>query len=71
MRRMISDTLQKYLKQVKDNYPDPSDIGGASYTAGTGIDITEGAISVDTTVMATKAYVDDIVGDIEDLLAAI
>lgn len=28
MRRMISDTLQKYLKQVKDNYPDPADIGG-------------------------------------------
>ena len=28
MRRMISDTLQKYLKQVKDNYPDPSNIGG-------------------------------------------
>lgn len=28
MRRMISDTLQTYLKAVKNNYPDPSNIGG-------------------------------------------
>lgn len=31
---------------------------GTSYTAGTGINITEGVISADQTVMATKSYVD-------------
>lgn len=53
MRRMISDTLQKYLKQVKETYPDPTDIGGDSYTAGTGIDITNNKISVDNTIVKT------------------
>lgn len=50
MRRMISDTLQKYLKQVKETYPDPTNIGGPNYTNGLGIDITYDVISVDDTV---------------------
>lgn len=58
---MISDTLQKYLKQVKETYPDPTDIGGDSYTAGTGIDITNDEISIDDTVVATQEYVEDYV----------
>ena len=64
MRRMISDTLQKYLKQVKETYPDPTDIGGSNYTAGTGIDITNNEISIDNTV-ALKSELFS--GDYDDL----
>lgn len=62
MRRMISDTLQKYLKQVKDKYPDPTNIG-STYAAGDGIDITDNEISIDNTV----ALKTDIITNYEDL----
>lgn len=64
MRRMISDTLQKYLKQVKDNYPDPADIGGGTeYTAGTGINITDDTISINTNKVVTTDTTQTISGN--------
>lgn len=48
MRRMISEKAQKYIKDLATNHPDPSAEWGGSgteYTAGEGIDITEGEIS--------------------------
>ena len=57
-KRMVKEDLLNYLEAVQTNYPDPSDIGGgggSSYTAGTGIDITNDVISVDSTVVALKS----------------
>lgn len=47
-------------------------MGGSNYTAGTGIDITNNTISVDTTVIATVdmvSAVSSMIGDIESALA--
>lgn len=56
-KRMVKEDLLNYLEAVQTNYPDPSDIGGggSSYTAGTGIKITDNTISVDSTVVALKS----------------
>lgn len=77
MRRMISEKAQKYIKDLATNHPDPSAEWGGSgveYTAGNGIDITEGEISVnygtgltvddetliiDTNAIATKTDLED------------
>jgi len=60
MRRMISSKAQKYIKDLATNHPDPSaEWGGAEYTAGTGIDISEGEINIDDTVVATKTDLED------------
>ena len=40
-------------------------VQGGTYTEGTGIDITGGAISVDTTVIATKSDLSDYIADTE------
>ena len=45
--------------------------GGTSYTAGTGITIADDTISVDTDTIATKNYVDTLVGNIESALDVI
>lgn len=42
-----------------------------TYTQGTGINISNDTISVDTNTIATKSYVDGLVGDIETLLSQI
>ena len=49
-KRMLFEEDYEYLQEVIETYPDPTDIGGSSYTAGTGIDITNDTISVDNTV---------------------
>lgn len=55
-KRMVKEDLLNYLEAVQTNYPDPSDIGGgSSYTAGTGIKITDNTISVNSTVVALKS----------------
>ena len=51
-KRMVPEYLIKEIGQG----------GGSEYTAGTGIDITEDVISVDTETMATKEYVDQHAG---------
>lgn len=57
-KRMLFEEDYEYLQEVIDTYPDPTDIGGSSYTAGTGIDITNDTISVDNTV-AMKTDIPD------------
>ena len=53
-QRMIFEDEYQYLKDVKKNYPDPTDIGGDSYTAGDGINISDSnVISVDSHVLVT------------------
>lgn len=42
--------------------------GGAEYTAGNGITITDNSISVDVSVIATKEYVDNLIGNSSALL---
>jgi|GEM_PF-6696251 len=42
-----------------------------TYTQGDGINISNDTISVDTNTIATKSYVDGLVGDIETLLSQI
>lgn len=58
-KRLIPEDLLDYVQDLNNNHPDPSaEWGGASYTAGTGIDISEGEISIDNTV-ATKTFVEN------------
>lgn len=74
-QRMIKEDEYAYLQELIESHEDPSaDWGGASYTAGTGIDITDGEISVnygtgltvddetliiDTIAIATKTDLED------------
>ncbi len=59
-QRMIKEDEYAYLQELIEAHDDPSaDWGGADYTAGTGIDITDSEISIDDTVVATKTDLED------------
>lgn len=55
-KRLMPEYLLKYSEDLLKNHPDPSAEwgGGADYTAGYGIDITNDKISVDQDVVASK-----------------
>ena len=59
-RKLMPEYLLKYSEELHKNHPDPSAEwgGGEDYTAGYGIDITEGEISVDEEVVALKSELD-------------
>lgn len=59
-RRMVKEDEYAYLQELIESHDDPSaEWGGASYTAGNGIDITSDEISIDNTVVATKTDLED------------
>lgn len=61
---VLEDVNGEYILTINDGE-------GADLTEGEGININNGEVSVDTTVIATRAYVQSIVGDINDILSNI
>jgi len=49
--------LQEQVEKNKDDITDIKNHGGAGYTASNGIKIIEGDIQADTSILATKTYV--------------
>lgn len=57
--------IQEQVAKNQEDIEELKESGGTSYTAGNGIDITEGVISIDTEVVETKA--EAFSGDYDDL----
>lgn len=57
-QRLMPEYLLKYTEKLENKHPDPEADwgggGGSSYRAGTGIDITNDVISIDSTVVTTS-----------------
>ena len=63
-QRLMPLYLLEYSEKLFNNHPDPSAPwggGGSDYTAGQGITITNNEISVDTTVIASKSDISQMV----------
>ena len=65
-KRLMPEYLLKYSEDLLKNHPDPSAEwggGGADYTAGYGIEISNDEISVDQDVVASKAELNGYIKD--------
>lgn len=64
-KRLMPEYLLKYSEDLLKNHPDPSAEwgGGADYTAGYGIEITNDEISVDQDVIASKSELSGYIKD--------